>query len=398
MAAFLMANNAEAQTPITLQAAIDTALENNLSLRSEKLNAEYLQQLKGTGWNVPLTAVTADYGQVNSALIDNRFGISQSIRFPVVYARQKALFNEEWKNGMLNVTVREKELKKQVTQAYYNLLYLQQAQKLLQHTDSIFATFLQNAELRLNTGASNILEKTTAETQRGQISLQLSELQQDYSILKLQLKLLLNTTTDFIPDENSSKLPLPQIADNSVVEQHPYIQKLRQQQQIGFAMYKLEKSKLLPDLFASYNNMTMRGYGADEKFYSTSTRFQSVQAGIGIPLFFGSRKSSISATKINWRLSQNNYLLGLQTMQSEYEQVVRQYTKNLLAVNYYESTANKNAETILNTANLQFQNGEIDYLEWALLTNNAINIQSRYIEAVKNLNQSIIQLNSYINN
>ncbi|MBA4057545.1 MAG: hypothetical protein C0490_22710, partial [Marivirga sp.] len=147
-----------------------------------------------------------------------------------------------------------------------------------------------------------------------------------------------------------------------------------------------------------YYSMTIRGYGADEKFYNSSTRFQSVQAGIGIPLFFGSRRSSINATKINWQLSQNNYVLGLQTLQNEYEQTVQQYAKNLEAVNYYERTANKNAETILNTANLQFKNGEIDYLGWVLLTNNAIGIQSQYIEALKNLNQSIIQINSYLNN
>ncbi len=395
---FLFLNNAEAQTSITLQAALDTAVQNNLSLRSENLKAEYLERLKGAGWDVPLTNLAFDFGQINSALTDNRFGITQSIRFPVVYVRQKALFTEEWRNGMLNVRLREKELKKQVTQVYYNLLYLQQAQKILQHTDSIFSTFLQNAELRFNTGASNILEKATAETQRGQIGLQLRALQQDYSILKLQLKLLLNTTTDFIPDANSAKLPLSEVGSDFNVEQHPYIQALKQQQQIGLTRYKLEKSKLLPDLFAGYYSMTIRGFGADEKLYNGSTRFQSVQAGIGIPLFFGSRKSSINAIKVNWQLSQNNYVLGVQTLQNEYEQAVQQYAKNLEAVNYYERTANKNAETILHTANLQFKNGEIDYLGWVLLTNNAIGIQSQYIEALKNLNQSIIQINSYLNN
>ena len=66
-------------------------------------------------------------------------------------------------------------------------------------------------------------------------------------------------------------------------------------------------------------------------------------------------------------------------------------------VDYYEKTALKNANTILQSANLQFKNGDINYLEWVLLTNQATSIQSEYTDAVKNLNQSIIEINSLTN-
>ena len=71
-------------------------------------------------------------------------------------------------------------------------------------------------------------------------------------------------------------------------------------------------------------------------------------------------------------LLQNNYIARLKTMQSEYLQAISNYNKHLETVNYYEDTALKNADIIIKTANLQFQNGEINYLEWVLLTNNAI--------------------------
>lgn len=397
IATFLCVNNAIAQTPISLQAAVDTALKNNLSLRNEKLNADYLQKIKGTAWDIPQTNVMGDYGQINSSYNDNKFTISQSIKFPTVYAQRHSLFDEEWKSGMLNIAVKENELKKQVTQVYYDLLYLQQKQKLLQHIDSIFATFLQNAELRFSKGESNILEKITAETQRGQVSQQLTQLRQDYSILQLQFKLLLNTTTDFIPAENNFKLTFSVFTDTAIIERHPYIKHLQQDNLISSEKISLERSKLLPDLFISYNTMSIQGFGADEKFYTSSIRFQSIQFGIGIPLFFGGQNSNIEAMKINVQTSQNNYLFGLQTMKTQYQQAIQHYNKNLQTVNYYESTANNNADIIIKTVNLQFQNGDINYLEWVLLTNNAISIQSEYIDAIKNLNQSIIELNSFTN-
>ncbi|MEP6844520.1 MAG: CusA/CzcA family heavy metal efflux RND transporter, partial [Panacibacter sp.] len=124
----LNTGNINAQSPITLNAAIDTALKNNLTLRNEKINAEYFQKLKGTAWNLPQTSVGLEYGQINSYYNDNRFAVSQSIKFPTVYTRQKNLYEEEWKTGLLNVAVKETELKRKVAEVFYELIYLQQKQ------------------------------------------------------------------------------------------------------------------------------------------------------------------------------------------------------------------------------------------------------------------------------
>ncbi|MEP6845013.1 MAG: TolC family protein, partial [Panacibacter sp.] len=250
---------------------------------------------------------------------------------------------------------------------------------------------------RKNGSPINVLENITAETQHGHVNQQLQQLMQDYAIVQLQLKLLLNTVTDFIPSQDNFKIQLTALADTSAINGHPYIKQLQQQQAVNMAKLKLEKSKLSPDLFAAYNNTTMKGFGADDKYYSISKRFQSVQAGVGIPLFAGAQKNSIKAMNINLQVTENNYAAGLQSLQSKYEQALLQYKKNTTFVNYYESKALKNAETIIQTANEQFLNGDINYLEWVLLTNQAIAIQNEYIDAVKNLNNTIIEINFYFN-
>jgi cobalt-zinc-cadmium resistance protein CzcA len=393
----LLSSNINAQTPLTLQAAIDTAFKNNLALRNDKLNEEYHKKLQGSGVDIPQTNVTGEYGQINSYFQDTRIGLSQSIKFPTVYAKQKSVLNEEWKSSVLNVSLKQNELKKKVTKAYYELLYLREKQKLLQHIDSVYAQFLMNAELKFNKGESNILEKTTAESQRGQVNQQLRQVQQDFGISQLQLKLLMNSNTDFIPSEKNLKLEMVASADTTVLKQHPMITLLNQQQQISFSKYKLERSKLLPDLFISYSNMSMRGYGADQKLYNYSTRFQSIQAGVGLPIFFGSQKSKISALKINEQIAENNYRSGLNTLHSEYQQAYLNYIKNLQTISYYETTALKNAEIMITTANKQFTNGDINYLEWVLLVNQSVGIQSDYLDAIRSFNQSIIQINSLTN-
>lgn len=382
-----------AQQTITLQAAIDTALKNNLMVKNEKLNAEYQKKIAAINADMPQTNLTGEYGQINSFYKDTKFGISQSMSFPTVYSKEKSLQKENYKSSVLNIAVKEAELKKQVSEVFCLLVYSQQKQKLLLQNDSVYASFLEKANLRFAKGESNILEKTTAETQRGQIAIQLNRLNNDIELLQLQFQLLLNTSTVFMPSLEYPKINLTATPDKTSVNNHPQLKVLQQQKNISLVNTQLEKSKLLPNLYLGYSNQSIRGMGADNVLYTKSDRFNSVQFGVGVPLFFGSQKAKINSSKTLEQISENNYQIGLQDLKTEYETAYRQYQTQLQTVKYFEETALQNANTITQAANQQFANGDINYLEWTLLINNAISIQSSYTDAVNELNQSIIQLN-----
>lgn len=386
-----------AQQPVSINAAIDTALKNNLTVKNEKLNAEYQQKLKATYLDIPQTNFTGEYGQINSLYKDTKFGVSQSISFPKVYKRQKLLLIENYKSSVLSIAVKEAELKRQVSEVFYMLVYLQQKQNILLKNDSVFASFLEKATLRFNLGESNILEKTTAETQRGQIAIQLNQLKNDAEILQLQFQLLLNTLTVFIPSDEIVKMNYMTSSDGFSSDGHPEIKVLQQQKQISLANTKLEQSKLLPDLNLGLYNQSIKGTGADNVLYDRVKRFHSIQVGVGVPLFCSSQKAKISASKTLEQISENNYQMRFQTLETEYQTTFKQYQTQLQTVKYFEEDGLPNANTITETANLQFINGDINYLEWTMLINNAVSIQSDYVDAVKNLNQSIIQLN-YLKN
>lgn len=385
-----------AQTPITLQAATDTALKNNLSVKNERLRAAYQKQLIKTAKIIPPANIIGDFGQINSFYVDTKLSIAQTLSFPKVYASQKALLNEEWKSSLLNIGVKEAVLKKQVAQVYFSLLYLQEKKKLLQKNDSLFAEFLNKATLRFNKGESNILEKTTAENQRGQIGLQLQQLQQDMELLQLQFQLLLNTNTVFIPGEKELKLNISVNNDTSFLQAHPAMQFLKQQQQIAAAATQVEKSKLLPDLILGYSVTSIRGTGANNKVYNAAPQFHSVQIGLGIPIFTRGQKEKINAAKAGEIVIANEYEANLKIFETAYKTALVQYQKNKEVIQYFERAALKNADIITTTANKQFINGDINYLEWVMLVNQAIAIQSDYIEAIKNLNAGAVEINSFI--
>lgn len=392
-----MGTFSKAQTPITLQAAIDTALRNNLQVKNEKLKTQYQQMQINTAAAIPQASLFAEAGQINSIYADTKFGIAQSFSFPKVYARQKELLQQEWKSGLLNVSIKEALIKKQVAQVFYSILYVEQKNKLLLYADSLYSSFYKKTVLRLQKGESNILEKTSAETILGHINVQLNQLRQDSVVLQLQFQLLLNTVNIFKPNEKVYKASLTNVADTTALKEHPVIKIIQQQQQIATATVQLEKSRLLPDLSIGYNNMSIQGTGADNKLYSSSKRFNSVQVGIGVPIFAKAQKAKINNAKLSVQVAESNYTVGLQALQSEYQTALAQYNKYLQTVQYFESTALNNAGIIAATANQQLANGIINYLEWAQLINQAIAVKNDYTEAVKNLNETITQLN-YITN
>jgi len=387
----------QAQVPITLQQAIDTALANNLTVKNERLKREYHQQLIKSGANIPATNLVGEYGQMNSIYTDAKLGISQTINFPTVYSRQKEVLNEEWKSSVLHVGIQEAQLKKHVTQVFFTLLYLRQKKNLLLKNDSIFSEFMNKAALRFKAGESNVLEKTTAENQRGQIALQLKQLEQDVAVVQLQFQLLLNTTTPFVPTEANTALPRLLAYEVGHLPMHPEVRYWQQQKELAEATTKLERSKLLPELTLGYFLIGMKGNGADDKWYSGALRFHSGQIGLGIPLFNGGQKARIRASAINEKIAATQYEVQLQNLESGYRSALEQYKRQEEMVAYYERTALKHAETIVETANKQFSNGEINYLEYVLLLNQATEIQINYVETIKNRNLALAELYYYIN-
>ena len=384
---------AKAQKRITLPAAIDTALKNNTTIRNEKLKAVYQQKLIASSASIPKTGIMAEAGQINGMYTDTRLGISQSFSFPTVYSNQKKVFTEEWKTSVLSVTLKEAEIRKMVSQLYYSLLIMQEKKLLLLKADSNYASFLQKATLRLSTGETNLLEKTTAENQRGNIYLQLQILEEEIEITKLQFRLLLNTTSPVEPSPEPVKIKITLVDGKNTIEGHPLLNILQQQKETAKANTLLEKARLLPDLMFGISNMSMKGMGPDNVLYGSSSRFTSASIGVGIPVFAGSQKARVNASKATERISENTYQQQLQLLETQYQSAWVQYKTNLQTVAYYEKTAIPNATVIITTANKQFSGGEINYLDWVMLTNQATSIQSNYLDAVKMLNESILSIN-----
>ena len=394
---FLLFGIGFSQTPISLETAIDKAFINNLNIKSGALRIDYQNKMQKSAIVIDPLNISGEIGQMNSSYVDNKISVSQTIRLPKFYNTQKTVLMEEYKNSLLHLDLQKWQLKKEISLVYNELNYFNEKKKLLKKADSIFTQYFNRADLRLKKGESNLLEKATAENLRSQAEMQLKSLEKDKEISIQKLSFLINDGSLY-QNENTKYGILNLENLNSEYAGNPLVLKqLEQEKNIQNAKLLAEKAKLSPSFSLGVNSMTMKGNGADEKYYNGTQRFQSGLVGVNLPIFNSAQKSVIEAQKVNQQIAENNYQLGLVNLKNQYLQNFGQFQKLNEEISYYQKTGLQNSESILKTANNQFYNGEINYLEWTLLVTQAFEIQNKYIDRLKELNDKIIEINALRN-
>lgn len=390
----LTAVAAPSQT-ISLKAALDSALRNNLSLQAARLKTEASKAGEKTAWALPKTEAQFEYGQFNSFSRDNRFGISQQLEFPLVYSREKQLRMAETKISAGSEEQLRLEVKKRVTELFYAMRVMQERKKLLQHADSLFAGFLRRQEERFKSGASDVLEKTAAESQRSQVGSQLRRLEADLQVLQLAFAQELNTRTLFLPEAAPVLLEAPALADTAALRSHPTVKLAALKTDLARRDLGLARTALLPHLSVGYANQSIIGWQTvdnTDRYFGPSQRFSSVQLGLGIPLFFGSGTAKQRSARLSFAAAKTEYDETYRRQQTEQWQLQSRLPAVQANISYYTGTALPQSATLESNASLQLENGAIGYLEWMMLSEQAIRIRIAYLDAVDEWNATMIGL------
>jgi cobalt-zinc-cadmium resistance protein CzcA len=341
---------------------------------------------------LPQAQVSAEGGQINSAYTDYRFGLSQSAVFPTVYAAQRNVLEGEWSIAVLSASLSKAELRRRVTELFYHHLLLREEEQLLRSTDTIYADFAGKARLRYKSGESNIAEKSSAEAQRSGIWLQLRALQNELALNSIRLQLLMNTALPYEPAQASLKYEPNAGLDSAAVSVHPALRIYKEQTVLAAALLKLERARLLPEMNIGYYNQSIRGMGADDNQYNAATRFHAMLVGVGIPIFSAAQRANVRAARTQVDISETAYQLRRLELQSEWNEAWTNYRSSLEMVAHIENSLLPNAQIIIETAGRQFSAGEINYLEWTILVNQAIQLRRDYLAALGRSNEAAIKI------
>ena len=374
-----------AQTSLSLQDAIDLAVDNNQRLKAEELAVEKARTEVGTSFDLDKTEVfyKHDENDIAENGYSNRvFGIKQSFNFPTVYGAQRKVNKELVSMQEQQYLLQERELIKEVSKTYYEVIYWQHVKSNFHYLDSLYREFSRAATRRYEVGETSYLEKLTAETKQKELQVNLEQTEENIKAAYSRLYQWIQSNDNYIVKEQK----LPQLILTEIdTAFHPALAYYEGALNANRKITSLERQKLLPDLSFELSRGT--NAFADAKVYN------GIQIGVLIPLWFGAQSSRIRASNVQTQILEAEMKDYQNRLSARAVQLFASLTKHQKSIGFYQAEGQELAEGILTHAHLAFQNGEIDFLQFLQLLENAKNIEISYLENLHAYNQTVLDIN-----
>lgn len=374
---------AQSQNGISLEEALQTARKNNIELENARLRLEETKSLKKTAWDLGTTSVQFTRGNIDGPFVDNNTSIWQNLG-SIFEQHARSQWMNQWVNRQETAFfLSQRDLERDVSLAWYVLLWRQQRLKLLEYGLSIYRDAVRIAGLRYESGEANLLSKVVVETQFEDLRMRSQEARTDRDVAKEALAVLL-MTSDFEPPDPEifKEQQLFRQIQRGTTEQNLQMELMHKELMVAQHDVKWQRSQFAPSLSAGYWWQSLdeiRGY-------------DGWQVGIQIPLWRRSLGAQVQASKIRRDIAKNQVEQMSWNIQRSLSQLNNQQNVFLQKLQYFENVAIPNATLIEENADVLFKSGEIEYFEYVRGINEAIQLRLGYADAIREYNETSIQI------
>ena len=381
---------------MTLQQCFELADKQNLALQTGRKAIEKAQVMQGTAWDLDKTEIAFSQNPASSGDTDNGLTFSQSIEFPTVYTARRNQLKAETQAEKSRLNVTSQQLRLEIASAYYAMLYQTHRLQILQQQDSIIQRYCDVAAKRYKAGEARQLEFLSADRMRNDNRLEMTKVKNEAENLQTALMALLNTTTPVVP-----------AADNLVISQRSPMNAAFNYQQTADAQYqkdlisaldqevKCAKTGYAPSLSLALRSQLLIDswdpYHINRQRF-TEGNFFGFEVTVGVPLFYGATKAKVKAAQKDREVA----LLAMQQEQREkerdYKQGYNRLQNAIKRMEYYSGENMAKAKDIERLSTLEYENGEISYVEYASALQEAIDMRLKQAEVVNEYNEAVLAL------
>lgn len=385
--AALSAQNQEHPQTLSLQQALQMAVENNYELKNARINVEIADKLRKTAFDLPGPEATYEWGQINSALSDRHLSISQSVAFPTVYTTRGKLQKRNLLMRQSEFVMTEASILRQIKTLYIQWMSAYAKYQLARQEDSIYRDFTRAVQLRYQTGEVPLLTQSVAETQALTIENKMYTNLMAQNEHEQTLKSLLGISGSYVPGQQMLKLPAPVLPAELTEISTPSLAYLQTKSNLMDAALSVERNKYFPAFNVGYFNQTL-----DE-----ATGFDGWQVGVSVPLWFWPQQAQVQVAKLQRQQVTAELDFQRTRLNSELRRLANQLMLAQQMVDKFEAQALEKADQILIDSQISLMAGEVTYFEFMMSISHAYQIKYDYLEMLANYNLTIIQLEEIIN-
>ena len=394
----LTAQQTEPATPIGLKAAIDSALKNNSGIQAQRKNLEAADELSGNAYELSPTEFGYESGKINSPYEDRRFGVQQRFSSPVYYANKRRYFRYQVSVAEQETNLYAMRLRKEVRQVFTDYRMAEATLALLKRTDSLFAKAAALEELRHRSGDNDPLQVLSVRSRREELRGEVLKSERDLTILAARFRELLGTTTNLLPSDAAgweADLGLPD-TDAQAHGTHSLLQLASWRERSAWARWKLEQASMGPDFTLGVVSQSFSGFQRlpeGEVLLGKNDRYQSVQIGIGIPLFYWGARARVKSAKANW--AQAGFLQEAEQIRLRRERLERQERLQAAGEQYsiYRDQTLPLISELERKAALRLSSGDIRYFEWLSIVEQCLRTRHAALESYRAYLHAIIDWN-----
>lgn len=388
---------AQSPTVLSLEQAIETAYRQNPSLAAKVLESSAQNRLTKSVTIMPKTNIDLSLGQISTIRFDEYLSLSQDIPNPAYQKAQRQVAEQKALLSLANQAVTKQDLRLQIQQNWYEMLYWQEIKNALLQEDSLLQEFVRAASLRHKTGEGNLLEKMTAENKQQQLQQNILEVEMARMVAMLKIQQIMGAKGDFTPADSSlGLLRFVQITDSSRLADNPMLRYAQAQLRVIEAEQKTAKKEGLPDFRVGYFVQSFAGpmeVNGQIRNFSAIPRFQGVTLGISVPIFGGAAyKAKSEGLGLRAEAMKKEQEALQNQLESRLEQLLQYYVFYQSNLNYYQKTALPNANLIVKNAKQTYQNGEAGYVEYLQALQTGLETQKSYWATIYKFNQTVIEI------
>ena len=381
---------------MTLQQCFELADKQNIALQTGRKAIERAQVMQGTAWDLDKTEIAFSQNPASSGDTDNGLTFSQSIEFPTVYAARRGQLKAETQAEKSRLNVTSQQLRLEIANVFYAMLYQTHRLQILLQQDSVIQRYCDVAGKRYKAGEARQLEFLSADRMRNDNRLEMTKVKNEAENLQTALMALLNTTTPVVP-----------AADNLVISQRSPMNAAFNYQQTADAQYqkdlisaldqevKCAKTGYAPSLSLALRSQLLIDswdpYHINRQRF-TEGNFFGFEVTVGVPLFYGATKAKVKAAQKDREMAQLAMQQEQREKERDYKQGYNRLQNAIKRMEYYSGENLAKAKDIERLSTLEYENGEISYVEYASALQEAIDMRLKQAEVVNEYNEAVLAL------
>jgi len=373
------------QQSLTMKEAAEIAVQNHPLIHTADLQIQQSESLKDLPYSLGDTEINYQGDGLfrkNGQQV-NQVGVVQNIPNPSAIKAKNALQNEVVKQYYLDKELTKNGLILQVKQIYLDLQQRKELQQLYKELIQTYEQYLQIATVRVNVGEANRIEKLTIQSKLNEYLLLFNQSVLEIESIEKQLTSLLNmdqlvTSTDtlemiaFSSRDSLNSLQVQLANQNILTEQ---------------ANVALIKTSLKPDFHLGYSSQN----------YFDGGWLHGLQAGARIPIFNNHIKRQIDAQELQVQVQVQQLVAQKQQLHQQLLAIENAIQLYRSGADYYQEQLKVINPEIVRISSLNYEAGEISYLELLNTLDIVVKNQILFWEQVLAHNKEVVLYQYFTN-